>query len=64
MPIPALVPNIAATSKGGISDFYSLDNCNCSLKINNKTIDLCAADYGRSYLLVADANGKEVQVRE
>lgn len=56
--------NVAATSKGGISDFYSLDNCNSSLKINNKAIDLCAADYGRSYLLVADANGKELLVRE
>jgi hypothetical protein len=27
MLIPALVPNIAATSKGGISEFYSLNNC-------------------------------------
>lgn len=56
--------NAAATSKGGISDFYSLDNCNSSLKINYKAIDLCAADYGRSYLLIADANGKKVLVRE
>ncbi len=56
--------SVAATSKGGISDFYSLDNCNSSLKINNKAIDLCTADYGRSYLLVADANGKKVLLRE
>lgn len=55
---------VAATGKNEISAFYSLDNCNSSLKVNNKAIDLCAGDYGRSYLLVVDANGKKVLARE
>lgn len=55
---------VGATKKGDVTAYYALDNCNTSLSINDKTIDLCNGDYGSSYLLVVDSNGKKLIAKE
>lgn len=56
--------NAGSTKNGEATTFYSLDNCNTSLKLNDKAINLCSADYGSSYLLVADSNGMRLIATE
>lgn len=53
-----------STKKGEATTFYSLDNCNTSLKLNDKAINLCSTDYGSSYLLIADSNGMRLIAKE
>lgn len=50
--------------RGEVSDFISIEHCDDQLMVNQQPISLCDASFGRSYLLVVGAQGKEILVRQ
>jgi len=52
------------TEKGKVTDYLSVNSCANGLKIDDKFIDLCTGDFGASYLLIVDKNGKRVMAEE
>ncbi|AXT32617.1 hypothetical protein D1819_06865 [Pseudoalteromonas tunicata] len=53
-----------ATKSGEISSYMAVNNCANGLAVNGVAIDLCTGDFGKSYLVVVDANGKRVMAQE
>lgn len=56
--------NVLTTEKGQITEYLKVNNCAEDLKVANNFIDLCSGNYGASYLIVVDNNGKLVMVEE
>ncbi|NTS76274.1 hypothetical protein HR060_05275 [Catenovulum sp. SM1970] len=54
----------SSTQAGQVTGFFSVESCSTGLEVGGNTIDLCDANYGQSYLLVVDADGKRLMVRE
>ncbi|TMO03119.1 hypothetical protein [Pseudoalteromonas sp. S558] len=52
------------TEKGKVTDYLSVSSCANGLKVADKFIDLCTGNFGTSYLLVVDSNGKRVMAKE
>lgn len=50
--------------RGHLSDFISIEYCDDQLLVNQQPVSLCEASFGRSYLLVVGAQGKDVLIRE
>lgn len=55
---------VVKTKAGEVTDYIAINNCADELVINGAAIDLCSGDFGQSYLLVVDANGKRVMAKE
>jgi hypothetical protein len=55
---------VLTTEKGKVTDYLSVSSCADGLKVANNNIDLCAGNFGASYLLVVDNNGKLVMAQE
>ncbi len=55
---------VLTTKKGSVTAFLAVSNCANGLKVANQAIDLCAGNFGASYLLVVDSNGKQVMAEE
>ncbi|TMP37391.1 hypothetical protein [Pseudoalteromonas rubra] len=55
---------VAPTEKGKVTDYYAVSSCADGLQVADNAIDLCNGDFGKSYLLVVDANGKRVMATE
>ncbi|AZZ96220.1 hypothetical protein [Pseudoalteromonas sp. R3] len=55
---------VATTEKGKVTDYYAVGSCAEGLQVAGNAIDLCNGDFGKSYLLVVDANGKRVMAAE
>ena len=55
---------VLTTKKGSFTSFLAVSNCANGLKVANQAIDLCAGNFGASYLLVVDSNGKRVMAEE
>jgi len=47
-----------------VSDFYTLESCESSIKTATHTYDICNKDLGSSYLMVLNSNGTQVIVKE
>ncbi|GAA0372707.1 hypothetical protein GCM10009092_41220 [Bowmanella denitrificans] len=56
--------HISRVKSGKVSTHISVEQCNGTLSIANRAINLCQQEYGRSYLLVADSDGARVIVEE
>lgn len=56
--------NAFSLQRGQLSDFISIEHCDDQLMVNQQSVSLCEASFGRSYLLVVGAQGKEVLIRE
>ncbi len=56
--------NVLTTEKGKVTEYLKISDCAEGLKVADKAIDLCSGDFGASYLLVVDANGKLVMAEE
>ncbi len=53
------------TQNNKVTPFYTVQSCATGLKVGNEFIDFCPeANVGRSYLAVADMNGKLMVVQE
>lgn len=52
------------TEAGKVSAVMRIENCATGLKLDNNFIDLCQGDFGKTYLIVADKNGKRVMAQE
>lgn len=63
-PVTLKGSQVMTTERGKVSDFLTLDNCALDLTINGRAIDLCTGDFGESYLLVVNSDGKQVLVEE
>ncbi|MDE3273844.1 hypothetical protein [Pseudoalteromonas sp. G4] len=63
-PVTLKGSQVMTTERGKVSDFLTLDNCALDLTINGHAIDLCTGDFGESYLLVVNSDGKQVLVEE
>ncbi|MEC8327088.1 MAG: hypothetical protein VX100_13560 [Pseudomonadota bacterium] len=63
-PVTLKGSQVMTTERGKVSDFLTLDNCALDLTINGRAIDLCTGDFGESYLLVVNSEGKQVLVEE
>lgn len=55
---------VANTEAGKVTSVFRIENCATGLKIDNNFIDLCQGEFGKSYLIIADKNGKRVMVQE
>lgn len=53
-----------ATKAGEITNYMAVNNCANGLSVNGVAIDLCTGDFGKSYLVIVDANGKRVMAQE
>lgn len=56
--------NVLTTEKGQITEYLKVNNCAEDLKVASNVIDLCSGNFGASYLIVVDNNGKLVMVEE
>ncbi|WP_340676704.1 hypothetical protein [Paraglaciecola sp.] len=55
---------VLTTEKGKVTDYLKVSSCADGLKVADKAIDLCSGNFGASYLLVVDRNGKLVMAEE
>lgn len=55
---------VLTTEKGKITDYLKVSNCGDGLKVANQVIDLCTGNFGASYLVVVNNNGKLVMAEE
>ena len=55
---------VLTTEKGKVTDYLSVSSCADGLNVANNNIDLCSGNFGASYLVVIDNNGKLVMAQE
>ncbi|SFD26873.1 hypothetical protein [Pseudoalteromonas denitrificans] len=55
---------VQTTEIGKVTQRFEVNNCETGLKVSGNYIDLCTLDLGKSYLVVADTNGKRVLIQE
>ncbi|MDP2560278.1 hypothetical protein [Psychrobium sp. 1_MG-2023] len=55
---------VAIAKKGEVSSAFTISNCSDSLQVGNNDIDLCQGDFGQSYLVIVDSNGKQLMIQE
>ncbi|MCG7536617.1 hypothetical protein [Pseudoalteromonas sp. OOF1S-7] len=55
---------VTTTEKGQVTSYYAVSSCTDGLQVAGNAIDLCNGDFGQSYLLIVDGNGKRVMAAE